>query len=87
MDEIYNDFKGHVVAIRGDRLKKDIDDLAGGRVFTGQQALELGLVDKIGGLEDALAHVAKEAKIKDYELRVLPKPKSLIDLLMADLTG
>ena len=87
MDEVYGDFKGHVVAIRGDRLKKDIDELAGGRVFTGQQALELGLVDKIGGLEDALAHVAKEAKIKDYEIRVLPKPKTFIDLLMADLTG
>ena len=87
MDEIYGDFKGHVVAIRGDRLKKDIDELAGGRVFTGQQALELGLVDKIGGLEDALAHVAKQAKLKDYEIRVLPKPKTFVDLLMADLTG
>ena len=87
MDEIYNDFKGHVVAIRGDRLKKDIDQLAGGRVFTGQQALELGLVDKIGGLEEALAHAAKAAKIKDYEVRVLPKPKNLIDLLVADMTG
>lgn len=87
MDEVYGDFKGHVVAIRGDRLKKDIDKLAGGRVFTGQQALELGLVDKIGGLEDAIAHVAKEAKIDDYEVRVLPKPKTFIDMLLADLGG
>ena len=87
MDEVYGDFKGHVVAIRGDRLKKDIDELAGGRVFTGRQALELGLVDKIGGLEDAIAHVAKEAKIDDYEVRVLPRPKSFIDMLVADLSG
>ncbi len=85
MDEVYDDFKGHVVAIRGDRLKKDIDKLAGGRVFTGSQALELGLIDKIGGLEDAIAHVAEEAKIKDYEIRVLPKPKTFIDLLLADM--
>ncbi len=87
MDEIYGDFKGHVVAIRGDRLKKDIDELAGGRVFTGKQALDLGLVDKIGGLEDAIAHVAKEAKIKTFDIRVLPKPKSFIDMLLADLGG
>jgi protease IV len=85
MDEVYEDFKGHVVAIRGDRLKKDIDKLAGGRVFTGRQALDLGLVDKIGGLEDAINHVAKEAKISDFEVRVLPKPKTFIDMLLADL--
>ena len=45
MDEIYGVFKGHVTAIRGNRLKKPIDELAGGRVYTGKQALELGLVD------------------------------------------
>src|SRR5208283_795040 len=39
MDEIYGVFKGHVTAIRGNRLKKPIDDLAGGRVYTGKQAL------------------------------------------------
>ncbi|KAJ3057607.1 hypothetical protein HK102_011019, partial [Quaeritorhiza haematococci] len=48
MDEIYGEFKGHVVAIRGGKLKKPIDELAGGRVYTGKQALELGLVDKLG---------------------------------------
>ncbi len=85
MDEVYGDFKAHVVAIRGERLKKGIDELAEGRVFTGRQALELGLVDKIGGLDDAIAYIAKEAKIEDYEIRVLPKPKSFIDLLLADL--
>ena len=46
MDEIYGVFKDHVVAIRGTKLKKPIDELAGGRVYTGRQALELGLVDK-----------------------------------------
>ena len=35
-----------------------IDALAGGRVYTGKQALELGLVDKIGTLQDAIAHIA-----------------------------
>src|SRR5205085_2762863 len=38
MDEIYCVFKGHVVAARGSRLKKPIDELAGGRVYSGRQA-------------------------------------------------
>ena len=86
MDEIYGVFKGHVVEVRGDRLKKGIDALAGGRVYTGAQALELGLVDKIGGLDDALAHVAKEAGLDDYVVRVLPRPKNPMELLFGDLS-
>jgi protease-4 len=87
MDEIYEVFKGHVVAIRGKKLKKDIDDLAGGRVYTGKQALELGLVDKIGTLEDAVAYVAKEAKLEDYDVRVVPEPKNFLEKLMEELAG
>jgi protease-4 len=85
MSDVYDAFKAHVVAIRGNRLKKGIDELAGGRVFTGQQALKLGLVDKLGGLEDAIQYVAQQAKIKDYEVRVLPKPKSFMEMLLSDL--
>lgn len=85
MTEVYEDFKGHVVAIRGDRLKKDIEEIAGGRVFTGRQAHELGLVDKLGGLDDAIEFVAKQAQLEDYEIRVLPKPKSLMEQLLSDL--
>ena len=51
LDNIYTQFKGRVVDSRGDRIKGDLEPLAGGRVYTGRQALEHGLVDKIGGLE------------------------------------
>jgi protease-4 len=84
MDEIYGVFKGHVQAIRGAKLKKDLDDLAGGRVYTGRQALELGLVDKIGTLQDAVQHVAQHAGLSDYEIRVVPEPKSFLELLLED---
>jgi protease IV len=87
MDEIYEVFKGHVVAIRGKRLKKPIDDLAGGRVYTGRQALELGLVDKIGTLRDAIDHVAAEAKLKDYEIRIVPQPKNALERLLEEAAG
>jgi protease-4 len=85
MDEIYGVFKGHVLAMRGEKLAKPIDELAGGRVYTGKQALALGLVDQLGGLEDAIAFAAKEARVKEYDIRVLPQPKSFIEVLLSDL--
>ncbi|HUY36569.1 MAG TPA: signal peptide peptidase SppA [Pirellulales bacterium] len=87
MDEIYDVFKGHVVAIRGDRLTKPIDDLAGGRVYTGRQALELGLVDKIGALDDAVKFAAAEANLEKYDLRVVPEPKNFLETLLEQVTG
>jgi protease-4 len=87
MDKIYDVFKGHVTAIRGPRLKKPIDDLAGGRVYTGRQALELGLVDKIGTLRDAIDHVAVQAKIEDYDVRVVPEPKNILERLLEASEG
>ena len=88
MDNIYGVFKGHVMAVRGDRLKKPIEDLAGGRVYTGQQALELGLIDKIGSLNDAVEHVAKEAQLAaGYDVRVVPEPKNLIEKILEDIGG
>jgi protease IV len=87
MDEVYDVFKGHVTKIRGDRLKKPIDELAGGRVFTGRQALELGLIDKVGTLADAVKFAAKEAKIDKYELRVVPEPKNVFEALLEATSG
>ena len=68
------------------KLKKPIDELAAGRVFTGQQALDLGLVDKIGTLEDAIQHAAEQAKLKDYEVRVYPEPKNFMEVLLEELS-
>ncbi|MCA9074644.1 MAG: signal peptide peptidase SppA [Planctomycetaceae bacterium] len=89
MDEIYGVFKGHVTDIRGDRLTKPIDDIAGGRVYTGKQGLELGLVDRIGGLDDAIEYIADEAKLEEdgYEIRIVPRPKNFIETLFADMAS
>jgi protease-4 len=80
-------FKGHVVEARGNRLKKPIDEIAGGRVYTGQQALELGLVDKIGTLEDAIKQVAGVAKLEKYDVRVVPEPKNFFEKLIEEALG
>jgi len=81
MGNIYEIFKAHVVAGRGDKLTKPIEEIAGGRVFTGAQALELGLVDKIGGLDDAVKYAAQKAGLGEYEIRVLPEQPGFFEML------
>jgi len=87
LDEAYSVFKKHVTDIRGQRLKKPIEDLAGGRVYTGKQALELGLVDRVGTLSDAVAFAADQAKLKTYDVRVVPEPKSFLERLTERASG
>lgn len=90
MDETYEQFKGRVLASRGQRLKGELEEMAGGRVFTGQQALERGLIDQIGGLTDALDAAAKKVGLgPDYEIYQLPKPDEFAAFLdfMQSLMG
>ena len=84
MSTVYEIFKAHVIAGRGSKLTKPINEIAGGRVFTGKQALELGLVDEIGGLDDAIRYAAKQAGIVDYEIRAIPEPPSIFDMFLGD---
>ena len=86
MNRVYGDFKGRVLEGRKDRLKGEIESLAGGRVYTGTQALEIGLVDRLGGFADAIKYTADEAELSDYELRVYPRPKTIFDI-MAEMFG
>lgn len=74
VDDIYQQFKQRVSDGRG-LTKKQVEVVARGRVWTGSDALKIGLVDKIGGLNDALAYAIKEAKIKDAVVRYYPKVK------------
>ncbi len=87
METVYGVFKDHVVEARGDKLTKPIEELASGRVFTGIQALEYGLVDEIGGLRDAIKFAARKSRQDDYELRVLPDPPGIFDMLGGGSTG
>jgi protease-4 len=80
MDTVYGIFKNHVTTARGAKLKKPIDDIAGGRVYTGAQALDIGLIDKIGGLEDAIKFAAQRANLGEYDIRVIPEPPGIFDL-------
>ncbi|OOG65561.1 signal peptide peptidase SppA [Rhodanobacter sp. B04] len=70
----YHDFVGNVAKARG-KSYEAIDAIAQGRVWTGQQALDRGLVDQLGGLRDAVADAAGLAKLgKDYPVRYQEAP-------------
>lgn len=51
----------------------EVDSIGQGRVWTGKQALELGLVDAIGNLQRAITAAAGKAKLKDYQILELPE--------------
>lgn len=88
MEDVYGVFKSRVESKRKDKLTKPLEDLAGGRVYTGAQALELGLVDELGGLHNALKHAALAANLgDDYEVRVLPKPKNIFDMIFENFSA
>ena len=85
MDSIYEVFKNHVTEGRDGKLDKPIDDIAGGRVYTGQQALELGLVDELGSLDDAIEDLAADLKLEDYEIRTIPRVKNFVEELVDEM--
>ena len=84
---VYGMFKERVTDGRKGKLSKEIEEIAGGRVYTGKQAKALGLVDQIGGLNQAIAFVAGKAGVTDYEVRQLPEPKNLLDLIIEGMSG
>jgi protease-4 len=79
MTQVYSTFKKRVEDGRKERLKGELEPLAGGRVYSGEKAKDIGLVDEIGGLDEAIAWVAKAANLEGAEAKLLPEPKSAIE--------
>ncbi len=77
IDKGYRDFIGKVAQARG-RSVEQIDEVARGRVWSGAQALERGLVDELGQLADAQAHAASLAGLEEdgYQVRYIEKSGS-----------
>ncbi len=78
IDIIYEQFKKRVA----DGRKKDVtyvDSIAQGRVWSGDDAIKIGLIDRFGGLQDAVNCAARLAKITDYRLREFPQPQNIFD--------
>ena len=86
IDKIYDTFLTRVADGR-EMTKEEVHAVAQGRVWTGKMAKEVGLVDQLGGLEDAIAVAAEEAGLKDYRLKELPKSKDPIIEMVAKFQG
>lgn len=65
----------------------DIKKIAEGRVWTGTAAVDNGLVDRLGGLDDAIALAAEKAELDNYRVAEYPKKKDAMTLLMEELSG
>lgn len=79
IDDVYTRFLSLVSTSRGIEVEK-LQDLAGGRVWSGTQAKQNRLVDEIGGLDDCLAVVAKKASLDEYDVVHRPQVSSGLDL-------
>lgn len=85
IDKGYRDFVGRVAQARGVTFA-DIDKVARGRVWSGQQALERGLVDKLGGLGDAIRQAAADADLGDnFRVVYQERPLGSLEALLLKL--
>lgn len=89
VEDIYDRFTGNVAESRG-MTKAGVDSIAQGRVWTGKDALSIGLVDNIGTLEDAVNYAidaASETVAGNFQVVAYPKPLSTMEKLMGTLGG
>jgi len=84
VEHIYNTFVTHVAQGRKMTFAQ-VDAIAQGRVWSGSEALKIGLVDKIGGLNDAIAEAARIAKIKSYGTQNYPEYEKTFGDLLSNL--
>jgi len=84
IDHTYNKFVSKVAENRN-MTYEDVLPIAGGRIWAGYKALELGLVDKIGGLDQALKSAAERAGIEDFAVKNYKKPMDPFDVFLNEL--
>lgn len=84
VERIYTTFVNRVAA--GRKMKfEQVDNIAQGRVYSGLEAKQIGLVDEIGGLSAAIKYAAKVAELDDYKTRSYPEYEKNFQDLLAEL--
>jgi len=86
IEETYETFLQRVSQGRGMTVAQ-VDSVAQGRVWSGTEALEIGLVDELGNLDDAIVAAAEMAELSAYGVKKFPKYKSGFERFMEDLEG
>lgn len=83
IDRGYNTFKDRVA--QGRKLTmQQVETIAQGHVYTGEDALKIKLVDELGGLDKAVLKAVQLAKIKDYYTKNYPAPVNWLDQIFGD---
>jgi protease-4 len=86
VDDTYENFV-NLVAENRNLSFDEVDAMAGGRVWSATDALDLGLIDMFGGLEKSIEVAAEMAGLETYRLQSLPKLDDPFTALMKELTG
>ena len=81
IDQTYDTFLKRVSDGRN-KNKKEINDISQGRIWSGKEAKKIGLVDKIGGLNDAIKYAAKVVNLNNYQVVEYPKKKDFFQIIM-----
>jgi protease-4 len=85
VEHIYDIFISKV-ALGRKTSKNSIDSIGQGRVWSGADAIKINLVDELGGINDAIAYAAKQAKLTNYKLINLPKQRDPLQELLGNTT-
>ena len=89
VERIYTKFTG-IVAEGRNMTVPAVDEIAQGRVWTGEEALKIGLVDSIGTIEDAINYAASTIDgvtgINDVQIAEYPKPQTAMEMLLEKFT-
>lgn len=75
----------HFVTVNRKKSFDQIDEIGGGRVWSGTRAKQIGLVDDLGSLNDAIAFAATKANLKDYNISSYPKKMSKFEQIFKDM--
>lgn len=78
VEKVYTTFRQRVADGRQTDTAA-IEQIAQGRVWTGEQAIERNLADEIGSLDDAIQYTTKKASLKDYQVKFYPEEKSFVE--------
>ncbi len=86
VDHIYDLFAGRVAAGRHMTVE-EVDNIGQGRIWSGTEALQLGLVDTLGGLDAAISMAASMAGLTDFRITALPVLKDPLQQILEQITG
>ncbi|CAM3204360.1 signal peptide peptidase SppA [Streptobacillus felis] len=78
MKDVYTEFKKHVMTARV-MTENRLEEIAQGKIWLGEEAVEIGLADKIGGFDDTVDALAKYLDIKDYKLYFTNRKISMLE--------